>query len=271
MICCALSAKTNAFLFYNANFFKVFPFEKENYSSMKKRLSSEFKIVEIKYFLFDSLPNEINKLTSRYNDGLIVLDDFLSPYILKNANTQIGKFKLLTYNLPQTANINLPVFNVIIDNRMLKDEFLFYARKYSKNKDFSDCGLIIDPNDPLSNEIVNMLQSEGNKFIVNIVPENSLNWITSNRNLKVLILFSGKGNSMIDKIENHDIQKINFIEVFTDYGKNDGFVKHRITIDWKKAFDMAIGSKEFSAFIKQPGSPVLKNYPVKGNVLIDKK
>jgi hypothetical protein len=198
------------------------------------------------------------------------MNDFLSPLILKSSNlSKMSKFKLFSYNLPQNTNASIPVFNVMIDNRLLKNKIISLCKKYSGKKDFSDCGLIINANDITAGTVMNQLSEGGYKLTVNMSPENSLNWITANKELKVIVFFAGKDNQVITQIESKELQKLKYVEIFTRYKDMVDFVKHRISIDWKKSFTSAIDSKDFSDFIKSDGIPRLKNFIIDKDVIID--
>ncbi|HOV13954.1 MAG TPA: AMP-binding protein, partial [Spirochaetota bacterium] len=94
--------REKAFLIYNKDFHDIFPdYKRSSYAFEKMMYRKFFEIQKIEISDYLSLKMELDRIIIKNKSGIFVLDDFLSPMLLKDEGT-IGnkKFKMITYNIP---------------------------------------------------------------------------------------------------------------------------------------------------------------------------
>ncbi|OHD26286.1 MAG: hypothetical protein A2Y34_13225 [Spirochaetes bacterium GWC1_27_15] len=249
----------NAFLFYNQKYVVIFPEIDKILYKTKERLDRDFyKIYKVKNDSFITINTDVDKITAKYKNGLLVLPDFLATAVIKNdnfASTTKGKnFKLLTNNIPEDYKfpVQLPIFNILVEPKVIIKELVSILKKHSKTKNFSDCGIVIDSNFTLVDKtILEFNKKNYNIKIFNILTDGPdvKTWIEKNTDFKIVIFFAYKYNNKILEMENFDKKKLVFAEVFTDYGNIIENVKYKINIDWGEVFYYGINSVDFKKFI----------------------
>jgi hypothetical protein len=249
-------SKENLFLFKNEEYFALYPEKKEIYNKVKNKFNN-YKIFEIKIKNFASIKDEFSSYSQSVPGGVIFVDDFIAPYFLRNSNfSPDKKFKLISYGM--FNNIGefspFPVFYISPDYSYLYIEIENSIHKFSKKKDFSDCGLIINSNYDFSFNSIEFLEKKQKKVIpfnstgnVNVLKD----WVLNSKNLKTIVLFTVDTNHFITQVEDKNLQKIKLIEVLSNFGTEKKSIKRRISIDMVSLVNSGINSKEFKNFIKQ--------------------
>ena len=273
------SKKRDAYLFYNKDYYTLFENQLRVYNIIKKKLNRYFfNVNEIKIKSFNSLSFELNKLKNNKN-SLIVLNDFLSSLLIKNDSIfDNSELKLLTYNIPKTEIYPpppLPVFNVIIDHIILKKKIVKLLKKKSKQKNLSDCGIIINPDYLLCNQLQATLFNDGYFLDILEVHDNTdtiKDWVNK-KNKKVVIFFGYKANKYIIDIKRNQLDNICYIEILTNFGEINNNIEYRININWEYAVNYAINSEDFKKFALLTHEKKRSyNYIVKhNNVILCKK
>lgn len=270
----SLFSKEKAFMFVNSDFHFVYDDYKQNYLVLKKYINrSFFALSESKVPDAANLKLELDRIIVKNNGGLIILDDFLSPLLLKDDSIIGNKsFKLLTYNVPHDYkfNVYLPVFNIIVNEELLAEEIVKLLKRHSQSKDLSDCGLIINPDYVLCVDVARKIENDKYKTVVyNSTSDKNAtyNFINYNTKLKVIILFAYNNNDFILDIVNSD-NKI-FAEVLTDYGTIKKDIKYKMGIRWNYVIEEGVHSKEFKKFMKNSNSDKkITYYAVKNRNII---
>jgi hypothetical protein len=113
--------KENLFLFYHKEYLTIFQEKNKIYQTVKNRFSNQsYQIYEIKIKSFNQVQPEISKFIKAVPSGIIFIDDFLSPALIKNDSLFTEKkFRLITYNLPENykLGVSIPTLNIILHNK----------------------------------------------------------------------------------------------------------------------------------------------------------
>jgi len=265
-----LSAKETYFVVYNKDFFNIFPEKQQIYNTVKSKVSG-YNLYEVKLKNYSALTSEFENLLNLIPNGVIFVDDFIAPLLLKNEKIfSQKKFKLVSYNLPENYSFNLPlpVFNITLNNKYLYQEIDKTFRKYSKKKNYSDCGIVYNSNSLVSLNSIAYLRSTGKEVQSQNTfnNENNLkNWVLSNSKLEVIVLFGQDSNIFINQVDEDKKRNVKFVEVFTNLAESKSFIKKRIDINWKKVIDYALNSKQYKQFLKSKDLPYKFN-----NLIVDK-
>lgn len=264
-------------MFYNDNFTKFFPEYKENSYVIEKRFRNLFFYIEKRQLNdFDQLKMELDRISSLNRESLVVLDDFLTPLIIKNEKfSNNKKFKLLTYNFPTNYpfSSNVSAFNIVINSNLIYEQIVKLIKKESHSKNLNNTLIVIDKNYQLCNDFVKYLND--NKLIPIIYEsiydkQHTMDFIGKHKGLKYIICFGYKNNNFLLDIDEDD-ERV-YIEIFTNYGKIKNNIRYNFKINWQYALNEGLNSKEFINFIKDKKyEKKITIYKAKNKNLIYKK
>jgi hypothetical protein len=255
-----------AYLFYYKEYYSCFKDKYNIYRYVRKKLLRNFyNLKEIRIKSFASLTSEINKLKKIKSECVVFLDDFNSTLMLKNNQfPDDSNIKLITYNIEELqSDNNFPVFNIKVNNGTIVEKIINLLEKYSKQKDLSDCGIIISTKynigfdimekiTPYNIEMLKLDESNDAKSGEILIK----NYLAS-KNKKIVVFCGFEFNNYIYKIQEDILYNdLIIIEIITNYGQTVKNVKYRLDIDWQKAILLGINSKKFRDFL---GSKKQKN------------
>lgn len=250
--------KKQAYIFEYKEYFSVFDEAVKIHKIIIKIFNRNFfDVKEIRVNSFTSIKSELDVIKQTTGKGLIFLDEHLSSLLIKNITLpEEHDLKLVTYNIPQTdiyITPELPVFNVTIDQNVIAKRLLNVLKRNSKDKEnLSDCGIMINPDQSLANEVVKWFKAKGYDIdVFEIYDEKNKNeikkWITKNKK-KVIVFFAYKINKYILELRKNNLPELTYIEVITNYSKLSDMVKYRLSINWENAIKYALGSNDFRKF-----------------------
>lgn len=262
--------KKEAYFFINRDYYYVYEDEYRILKLIQKKLEREFYKVDIIYYRsISSINYEIDKVINNNNNILLVLNDYISPFLIKNENIPGNRIKAITYNVPNISadnGYNYQIFNINIDHIILKDKIIRVLKEYSKDVKLSDCSIIINKNFYLSSIISEELTRDGYAIetIFNFNAETVKKWIDDQK--KVIIFFGFNINSNINTLGSLQNNNTVLVEVLTEFCATNNLINYGIFIDWQKAVQQALNSNEFDNFLnkeKTNKSENIINYYVK--------
>jgi hypothetical protein len=264
-----------AFLFYNADYYYVYDEEYKIYKSIRKKLYRNFyQVNELSIDSFFTLPDIIKKELQNKRNAFFYINNFLTPLLLKDdLVSSNGNFKLLTYDLPliETNNNNFSIFNIKVDALILKEKILNILKHYSNNKDFTDCGLIVNTNYSFPYDLISAIIEDNIK--INILEIDTLDydlitkWLNEKK-INAVLLFGYEFNSFVLNLNKNEFKNISFFEFTTRYGEVSDKIKYNIEINWDLAIDCALESVEFNNFLKNKKDLIKIDYFVKNKNII---
>jgi hypothetical protein len=250
-------AQKKAHLFVNKNYDMVVPESGTLHSSLHKRLRRDFFSVRTWNFeSFKAFPNTLKTIISQNKGGLLVIDDFLAPVVLKGSGFETdSSYACLTWNQPEEVPVTqmpFPVFNVSIRHKALSHRIGSLMRRYSSNQDASDCLVIVNSDYELCNAFLDDLSDDRLYPRVEYYEGGGIQDIRltiedPDFNPKCVVFFAYGGNKMILDLDKEEYPP--FIEVMSRTGEVQKNVKYRVAVDWNRAVKYAMSSYAFNRFI----------------------
>lgn len=267
--------KKEAFLCYNPDYYFVYNEEYKIYKSVKKKLYRNFyQVKEVNVESFNTLPDTFKKVLDNKKSGFFYINDFLTPLLLKDELLSTnGNFKLLTYNLPmiEIDKNNISIFNIKIDPNIIKKKLLNFLKRFSKKKDFSDCGILVNLNYSFPFDLISSIKNDNLKLNILEIDKYDekiiKNWLNEN-NMNTVLLFGYEINNFVSNLNEKEYQDLVFLEFDTRYGEIYNKIKYNIKIDWKSAVKYALESEEMKKFLKNKTKISKKDYLIKNKSVI---
>ena len=242
---------------YNANYNLVFEEDVKIFDYLKYKFKRDFfKIKNHEIPLINSVEKEVELIAKQEYETMFISPPIFSAVMLnKIDHFNRNKTKILSYNIyiEDSLNINVPVFNILLDPSIMVDKLLSLIKDNIKSRDFSKCGIIVDSDYNLAKSVLQNFEDRKINLTIfegNVDNYTVIEWIKGN-NLSLVICFGYSKNSFIKSISRKDVRDTKFIEVLTDYHLyNNGIVNYYVGINWKNNIEYALNSSAFRRFKK---------------------
>jgi len=250
--------RDNVFFLYNSNYNLIFNEDVKIFDYLKFKFKRDFfRIKNYEIPSISSIEREIELIAKQEQEGLFIAPPIFSAIILNKIDVfNRNKTKILLYNIyiEDSFNINVPIFNVLLEPSIMTDKLLSIIRWNIKDKDFSKCGIIVDNDYNLAKSILQNFEDRKINLAVlenNINDDSVKNWIKDN-NLSLVICFGYNKNVFIKNISRDDVGDTKFIEVLTNYYLyGNKIVNYYVGINWKNNIEYALNSNTFRKFREQ--------------------
>lgn len=264
--------KKEAYIFYNKDYYSVFKEKLKLYYIVKKSFYRNFfDLHEIKLRNLSFISSDLKKLTNK-NGSVIYIENFFLPLVMEDSNFEINRdIKILTYNITNDIDINFKtlIYNIEIDENVYNKKIFSLVKKYSKDKNLNDCGIVADPKFYPCEKFISDSAGKNYNFQVFEASKENFNEIDNwlnNSDKKVIIFFANNFNSIILDKESSFNKKCIYIEIFTDFGKLSNIIDYQVEINWDEALSYALTQKKYKEFINTGIDDFVKKNNIKNNI-----
>ena len=233
--------------------------QKEYVSNLVKRffLKSFYKIELIKFNKYTDLIKEFDLVTKKNKKGVFFLDNLEFNTLISDRNRFTdNRYKIATYNYEsvEIKDFDLqPVINFTLNSTLLSNQIESSMKWFSKNRDLSDCAVVISKTHKICKSIQSELQSKYSNisFYDSSTSISSINkWISENSNkYRVFVLFGFDINVLVKDLDESLYKDNRFIEVLSNYGDIYDVIDTSIGINWDNLVEHGLHSKEFKDFL----------------------